>query len=425
MKSVLILANDFPPKNSVGAERPYSWYKYFKKQGVKPIVITKNWNIDFLNNINDFELDFTEIFQAPISNDRSSKLLRKYGKEKFSFLRKIFTVFYHYCQYFLPVGIHYSLYQEANQYLNNNKVDFIIATGEPFILFKYASKLSRKHNVNWLADYRDDWIQNHGRTYNNNIFTKAFMLYDRFWEKKYLKNVFGITSVSDYLVNQISRRNSEIKCETIENGVDLDVFNNTISPFKANEFSIVYSGVLYDQDYLSDFSKGFTNFISILNATEKVHVYFIGIEVLVNQATKAVELLKLKFPNNVHVLPKMSQKKVANYQINANILLNFIAGDPSKGLIGAKSYVYAATKKPILTIPSIKNSNSPFFPGRKIQYVATSSVDVENFIREIYIEFSNGIIRKSDITEQEIFMLSREFNANKMTNFIFNYANQM
>ena len=39
---VLILCNDFPPVNSIGAERPYSWYKYFHNSGYYPIIITKN-----------------------------------------------------------------------------------------------------------------------------------------------------------------------------------------------------------------------------------------------------------------------------------------------------------------------------------------------------------------------------------------------
>ena len=39
----LILCNDFPPINSIGSERPYSWFLYFKVNGIDPIVVTKNW----------------------------------------------------------------------------------------------------------------------------------------------------------------------------------------------------------------------------------------------------------------------------------------------------------------------------------------------------------------------------------------------
>ena len=33
----LILCNDFPPINSIGAERPYSWFLYFKENGIVDI----------------------------------------------------------------------------------------------------------------------------------------------------------------------------------------------------------------------------------------------------------------------------------------------------------------------------------------------------------------------------------------------------
>ena len=43
MKKVLILAYDFPPYVSVGGLRPYSWLKYFPEFGVQPIVVTRQW----------------------------------------------------------------------------------------------------------------------------------------------------------------------------------------------------------------------------------------------------------------------------------------------------------------------------------------------------------------------------------------------
>ena len=40
---VLIICNDFPPLNSIGGQRPYSWFKYFHEYGIQTTVITKNW----------------------------------------------------------------------------------------------------------------------------------------------------------------------------------------------------------------------------------------------------------------------------------------------------------------------------------------------------------------------------------------------
>ena len=74
-------------------------------------------------------------------------------------LRKAINLYYELFQFLLPIGSKSSLYDAANQYLLNNKVDAIIATGDPFILFKYASKLGTKQNTPWVADYRDVWTQ--------------------------------------------------------------------------------------------------------------------------------------------------------------------------------------------------------------------------------------------------------------------------
>ena len=39
----LILANDFPPLETIGAQRPYGWFRYFKKSGIYPVVVTRYW----------------------------------------------------------------------------------------------------------------------------------------------------------------------------------------------------------------------------------------------------------------------------------------------------------------------------------------------------------------------------------------------
>ena len=47
MIKVLILAYDFPPYISVGAQRPYYWYRYFKEFGIDPVVVSRQWNNNF------------------------------------------------------------------------------------------------------------------------------------------------------------------------------------------------------------------------------------------------------------------------------------------------------------------------------------------------------------------------------------------
>jgi hypothetical protein len=432
MKKLLILAYDFPPFPSVGGLRPQSWLENMHKFGVYPIVVTRQWENnfgdyrDYISSSNSNETEFEEtkdylIIKSAYKPNLANRIMLKYGSDKYVLIRKIVSAYYEFLQFFINIGPKRGLMKAANTYLLNNRVDAIIATGDPFVLFKYANNLSKKHNISWYADYRDDWIQNHTRSIKNPRVKKFFLKIAKYHENRYLKNVSGITSVSDYLVSQISNRTGIENVKIIENGADLNYYKKEFNPFNVHNFNILYSGMVYDFPYLDDFCVGFEKLLIKFDYDQRIKVHFLGTESQSNQATQTIEKLKQQFPNNVEIETRKSPKSIAQYQLHANVLLNLIAGDPEKGLIGAKSYNYAVTRNPILTIPQIKNKKSPFFPDRDIQYIAISSVEVEDFLLEKYLLFLKGIHWQSSLTESEKYLLSREYNAEKLAKFIFNY----
>lgn len=261
MKKIIILAYDFPPVSSVGAQRPYSWFKYFKKQGLYPIVITRNWEKES-NKIEHENNQLGEIYYSPYKVNLRDTISIKYGKRKFILIRKFLSTAITITQYFTKIlDSKYTIFKTAEDVIKTSKIDYILATGEPFILFKYAHILSKKYNIPWFADYRDDWIFNHTRI-NKGFIEKVFRKYEAFFEKKYLSNVKGIISVSNYLVKNISYRVNSKNYINIENGVDLDYIYNGSQILNQNNFNIVYTGILYDCSYIEIFFKGFSKFIS-------------------------------------------------------------------------------------------------------------------------------------------------------------------
>src|ERR1700752_4271608 len=210
MKKVLILAYDFPPYVSVGGLRPYCWFKYLKEFGIHPIVVTRQWenkhgnHLDYISagSSNESiieESQYGTVVSAPYHPNLANKIMLKYGNTKFKLLRKIISAYYEFTQFIFPVGPKASIYFAANEYLKKNSVDAIIATGDPFVLFKYASQLGRKYNVPWIADYRDPWSQN--LNIQKNVFLKQW---HSFFEKKYLSSVYAITTVSNFLESKRS-----------------------------------------------------------------------------------------------------------------------------------------------------------------------------------------------------------------------------
>jgi hypothetical protein len=77
------------------------------------------------------------------------------------------TAYYSIAQYFTFMGDNRAgIYHAASEQLQKHTCHAIIATGEPFVLFRYAKKLSERFNIPWVADYRDGWSTNWGRVGN-------------------------------------------------------------------------------------------------------------------------------------------------------------------------------------------------------------------------------------------------------------------
>ena len=154
MKKVLILAYDFPPYVAVGGLIPFNWYKHLKEFGVEPIVVTRQWgnvhgnHLDYISAGESEEsiienTEFGIIIRTPYKPNFANRLMLKYGDKKHRILRKSISAFYEIAQFIFPIGPKAALYRGAREFLKNNEVDLILATGDPFVLFSFASKLSK------------------------------------------------------------------------------------------------------------------------------------------------------------------------------------------------------------------------------------------------------------------------------------------
>lgn len=348
MKKVLILAYDFPPYVSVGGLRPYSWYKYFKEFGLYPIVVTRQWGnkygnyLDYIapSDSNETIIEETEygtIIRTPYKPNLSNRLLLKYGVNKFRFLRKLVTAYYEFMQFLFFVGPKSGLYKGAKRYLENNTVDFIIATGEPFILFKYASKLSARFKTKWLADYRDPWSQSKNR--NRNFFERKFNV---FFEKKYLKNVTKIITVSEFVKNNISCLIKNKEFIIIRNGYDAEnAIEANATRQNSKTLSIAFAGSIYNWHPIDSFLGTLSTFL-INNTNINLKLNFYGINKESTIKTKLVELPKLN--NITSFTHKLTNKKLLIELSKNNLLLLF--NDYS--ILGTKIFDYLAVKRHII-----------------------------------------------------------------------------
>lgn len=351
-KKILILSWFFPPSTMPASSRTYGFAKYLYRYGYKPTIISRKWddyqnlkdfyspskykNIEYLNcrNFTAYLLPYNPNFRDRLVNKKGFFL---------TIVRKIISTFsfllYPFNIRFSP---YYSLYFFANELLYKEKYDAILATGNPFELFKIAQKISKKHHIPYILDYRDDWSTSE-LNFSNNLSDKIKRLYSRILEKKWTKKSIFFISTTPFYISKIE---SVINIEgiVIYNGYFTALYKKTF-----NEFSFMYSGNLYKQQNLEIVFKAFSNFKK--NISEHFKIYFVGNE---NKISLDYYVNKYSLIDNVTIINKQPMTKVHFYLAKSYGYLLFSYGN-IKGILTTKLFEYLSYRKPILLCPSDKD----------------------------------------------------------------------
>ena len=217
-----------------------------------------------------------------------------------------------------------------------NKVEAILASGEPFVLFHYAQKLSETNKTPWILNYIEPWSQNISRQ------NRLLKLWDIFQEKKALGEVNAILTVSQFVADKISLNSTKAEIHIIPNGFDPEVIKN-ISKINQNgsQLTISYVGTIHNWHSIEIFFKSFNEFIKH-NLEGNVSLNFYGI----NNQNK-IEGILTKYPaakNFTKFYPKIPNAELLKKLAESNVLLLF----NYYSFMGTKIYDYLGLRRKIL-----------------------------------------------------------------------------
>ena len=395
-KKVLILAWDFPPYTAIGAARPFSWYTNFNKNKIYPYVITRHWDDD--NNFKDAYIRSSTVKNVTLKTSKEGTLIRvpyyanvrdklilRYGYQKYRLLRKILS-FSSYTLSF-PLSIFdnkRNLYNEANSFLKNTNVDLIIATGEPFILHKYAYKLSKKFKIPYVLDYRDGWT-----TRDDNLNLKGFFkflnnFYFRYYERNYIKNSKLVITSNPFEQPKLKKIVPNHLFKNVLNGyVEEEVALGKDVSQLSDEFRIGYAGTIYPFNCVEEFLDGFKKFL-LENPNSKIKLMLLGINSQPKQLSRILNYDKELHPY-IESTDRMDKKDLIQWFCKCNSLLVFTS--PKIKLLPSKIYEYLPLKRKLIislndfadikTIMDITNAG----------YNCNNSEDISRSIKEMYFEF--------------------------------------
>lgn len=412
MKKILILAYDFPPNRSIGAQRPYSWYKYFRKFDLYPVVITRHWddtvqtkneNIKPTKNQN---IELTEdengtVIRVPFNPNVRDRLLLKYGKEKFSFFRKFLSAYYSISSLISFKSDNTSgFFLVADKYINENRADLIIATGEPFILFRYANILSRQHNIKWVADYRDSWTTEFFYHKYLGLLKKLFIkYYFRQVEKRIVANARFITVPSQTIKDDILKILPEKTIHIIYNGYESSVVNSLQDQNKQEKiFEIAYAGTLYNYQPVEEFLDGYKKFIKN-NKNVNTRIVFYGLEFYPDQKKRIIEYDSY-LKKYIITTERLPYKNVMEKMLSASILL--LLSNENFHWLAAKIFDYFALNRKIILYRDDKSIMGEFLDTYKGGIKCSTVDEVANSLSGLYNEFlEHGEIKHQTINYKQ------------------------
>jgi len=420
---ILIVSKYFPPKNTIGALRLYSFAKYWHLAGhdITVLTVLDNTTENHLNlDCSSFKIITLAmpLFKLTVSYNSVSNLKEKTSKHSFSPLGALYKLF---CSFRKKTGCFSSRFpdfsdiwaKKAIKLIDANNYDIVLSSGGPYSVHRVGFALKKKNpKIKWIVDWRDLWTK-------DPMFKGLFFFtpYEIALERKFHKNADLITTVSEPL-NKILANMTSTPVKTIYNGFDPDNFIEIQKKDREinSVFKIVYTGSFYRK--VQDPSPLFAavSQIKIKNPSlyNKIQIQFAGLNSDVSDIAKKYNIL-----DSFNYLGFVNYETSLNLQYNADAAL-FIDYNNTEGILSAKIFEYINTSRNIIAIGGnesscavdlIKKTNTGVFLGNDVELI-------EQFLIK-------HITAKDKFINNKNTSLIREYTRENQAKLLLNYILQL
>jgi hypothetical protein len=422
----LIICHDFPPLNSIGAQRPYHWFKYLKKFGIEPTVITKDWPQQAATVSEVFyyaqksenrieELPEGKIIRVPIKHILPERMIIRYGINKYVVIRKMLTFLY---RTFAHVSFYFDrnqlIYKAASEELQKERYDIIITTGEPWIVFKYAYLLKKKFGVKWITDYRDGWFINQNHTKRTGFFHQLMRHYEYYFESKYISIANLVITVDPYMaekLNKLFKKPVKVIYNGFEKFMELPALEKSIT------LNLVHTGTLKNTQDVEFLLRSIQTLYKEGRIKKgDLKIIFLGLEYEQTQLLRVINF-DLQLKPYLETTPRLPKEKALEINLMADYGITF--SDPNWTAIYAKTYDYVATQTPILVIPADNGLLDNFVKELHFGLSFKTEEELRNFICKALDNKKQGIgFSKNDINKEKALFYTRENQTKELAEII-------
>ena len=384
MKTILLITTVFPPQNTIGAQRTYSFAKHLSELGHKVHVITTvktaiDGDLNYYPDCSMFQLDeFSylpkkKLSEAPGENSTSEV------KKRLSLIKRILRsarrlIFGNLIDVHDPFV--FKAFSFADQLIKDKKIDVVLSSFGPTAPHYLAMRLKKSNpELFWMADYRDLWSDNH---LLKPIFPFSYLQY--LVEKTVISDSDQLITVSKPWAQKLQKAFNK-PVETVTNGYfveDLPLhqeLNNTDQKIR-----FVYTGVFYPHKH--DLTPFFQAMQQLLDEKEvipsNIEISFYGPDFTGLQQ----QILDAKIDSSlVKIHPSVPREQAVRLQQTSSALLFLQWKDDEDGLLPGKIFEYIIANRPIIGVGLDISSEA----GKLIQMTQTGWLcsDIDSIKRSI------------------------------------------
>lgn len=411
MKKLLVLAYRFPPFAGTSATRVACFAKYLADYGWEPSVITADWRAD---NCEQFDLLYGErlkkwvVARVPVRDIRRMPAVGKLPHQKLvqAIKREV------------------AKYQNTRDWVGNVKkvvpdvmsehgpFDAIFATAPPWSVLEAAAWVADKYQLPWIADFRD-------------IFEETVPEY--LWrfqarrERSWLRNCEGIVTVSEPLAEKLRLRHRQ-SVGVVQNGYDPEEYEEAKKNLEPNDtrvFRIVYTGMLYPLGHPARESpRVLLAALDSLAEAGQVDLNDFEIDLIGTPKSKVLPHLKgFRSASRVNIIEWVDRQEAYRRQVSATLLL-LLGSSQMAGIMTAKVFEYLASGRPILMVPSNKDSLDELLKSSGAGWAVSTEQECVGVIRKLYSEWQSSSRLPDVPSEGAVLQYSRRVQTGQLSTLI-------
>ena len=348
LKKVLVISYYWPPSGGPGVQRVLKFCKYLNKFGWEPIVLTvKDGDFPAKDYSLNEEAKTAKVYYAKsisfhrfynwIAGRKTTPTHHLSSSTKDSIIVKLFRWIRN--NLIVPdgrIGWYPNAVSKGDDIIKQNNIRVIFSSAPPYTAHLIAMKLSKKHSIPWVADFRDPWVDRFYNYENRRLWLTK--LVDSSLEKRVINSASALTTVSKTI-----SRYYEKPFSVIHNGYDEEDFTS-INEKEKNNVVISHIGTMTKSQNPSMLFQS----INELNLNhEKYRIDLIG---NIHPDIKSY-IQNNKYDTFIKIKPYMPHKDAIRKMCESDFLLLVIPNTKKNmGIVTGKLFEYIRSMRKIIMI---------------------------------------------------------------------------